>query len=220
MKNHHHYYRPTDQNFRDPTGTTWEIGRSKKAPSDCISGMALAYPNFFMVWKKPYLAKIMAPSAERMLLCEASGLRVDGPLFSGVRELLPIREVECSAVDLAQALGFIISVVGSAHNQPAYTKWAEGWISNADRSACAAQRAETNAAWWVLEWRHDLLAQAGAAGAARAARAATRAAEGDSKAAAICAALALMDIEPVLEHRRDVAEHLKELVATDLATSQ
>jgi hypothetical protein len=177
-------YKLTDENkqtyggFPGPEG--WEIGKTYKT-----SGKGeLCGPGFLHAYHHPLLAvlhnRIHADyDSPRLFLARAAGkILCDGQMKLGSSRLTLLEEMELPLINMTQRVAYGIiatqKVIGDAC--PAWSQWAEEWLSGKDRSAEAAEEA----AWAARE----------AWAAARAARAAWAAAEAAAEAAEAAAARA------------------------------
>ena len=187
-------YKLTDENKRThggfPGPDGWEIGKTYKT-----SGKGeLCGPGFLHAYHHPLLAvlhnRIHANyDSPRLFLARAAGkILCDGQMKLGSSRLTLLEEMELPLINMTQRVAYGIiatqKVIGDAC--PAWSQWAEEWLSGKDRSAeaaWAAAWAAEEAAWEAAAWAAEEAAWEAAARAAEeaaeeaAAWAAARAAE-------------------------------------------
>ena len=164
-------YKLTDQNMQTHRGFQWKLGEVKTT-----SGKGdLCGPGWLHCYTDPLLAVLLNPihadiQNPRLFLAEVSGKsKHDHGLKSGYTRMTLIKEIPVPDITTENRVKFGIFCALEGYRDPGFIRWAEGWISGADRSeneadaASGAARAAAGAAW-----------AADAAG--EAARAATRAA--------------------------------------------
>jgi len=175
------YYKLTDQDGCTRKGQTneclWGENVTHAATGD---GTALCSSDLIHVYEHPLIAAFMNPvhaDFKNPLLweCEISGeSSKEGQLKSGFKVVTTIRRIDLPVISLEQRIRISIYCALRQYSDPAFVKWANGWLDGTDRSAARAAWA-AQAAWAAAEaaWA----AQAAAWAAQAAARAAQAAAE-------------------------------------------
>ena len=129
--------------------------------------------------------------------CETEGEHHHEPLKSGCKTLTTIKQIPLPEISNIQKVSFGILCAKEVYHGEQWTKWADNWLNNTDRSpdaACAARAAAWSAAAWsaaeaaYAAVRADAAAYAAANAAANAADA--DAVRADAADAATCAARA------------------------------
>jgi hypothetical protein len=132
---------------------------------------------------------VRAWEAEGEILADDHGLKV------GVKSLTIIREIPISHISTTHRVAFGILCALAVSAEKSFVVWADGWLSNKDRSASAAAYVGRAAAYPVYAARAALYATYDAAGAAHAAaHAAAYAAYDAVRAAAYDADIDLIDL--------------------------
>ena len=153
-------YKLTDEHAQTYGGCQWGENVTHTASGEgelCGPGWIHAYTDpLLAVLLNPIHADFMNP---RLWECEGEVGKTDHGLKVGCTRLTTVREVAAPAVTTEQRVRFAILCAMEVCRDVEFVRWAETWLSNADRTAARAAAAEAEAAW-------------AAAWAARAARAA------------------------------------------------
>ena len=185
----------TDQDGRTrpghPEETQWGPGVHHEAEGPlklCENGLHY-YPEGLAVaiLCNPGDANLANPRAWR---CVPDGEVLEGDLKACARGLTTVEEAVLPVVTTEQRIEVAIRCALVVCDEPGFRRWAEGWLSGADRTAEAAEEAWA-AAWAAAAWA--------AAEAAWAAWAAAAAEEAWAAKAAGAAALAGADVAAIAE---------------------
>lgn len=191
-------YKLTDRTLRTHRGYQWTVGEWHEVTGDpaqplCTDGWLHCYETVLLaVLHNPIHADIANP---RLWEVEVEGecLR-DGQVKEGWRRMRLVREIDVPKITMEQRVRYGILVSLQVYDDPDYRRWAEGWLSDKDRSEAAAwaaaqaakhnvgPAASASAASWAA--RGGRPAKNVAESAAVAAWAATRAADIDLAAIA------------------------------------
>jgi len=224
-------YKLTSQDMTTYGGFRWELG----IPAETSGDGDLCGPGWLHCYSDPLLAVMLNPihgniDNPRLFRAEAGGKsQHDHGIKSGYTRMTLVEEIPVPAVTTEQRIRFAILCSLKVYSDPAYVKWAEGWLSGEDRSksaagaaareaevaAEAAAREAEVAASWAAAWAAAGAARA-AAWAARAARAA-RAAAGAARAAAGAARAAVGAARAAEEAAEEAAARVAALAAWEAA---
>ena len=176
------YYKLTYPEGTTFGGTRWAPGVTHVATG---AGTGLCSDGFIHGCEHPLLALLHNPihgnfQRPRLWECESDDepLR-DGQMKLGVKSLTCIREMPVPEITLEQRVRYGILCAKAVYADPAWNRWADGWLDGTDRSAWAAAEA-AEAAWAATRAAN---AASNAAWAARAANAASEAAARAARAA-------------------------------------
>ncbi len=154
----------TDRNMRTRDGCQWKLGkwnpmgvRGGKA-SLCTPSWYHAYPWLdgeggpFAVLMNPDGANIQNP---RLWIAEVRGITRDADDFLklGVREMRLIQEAPCPVLTDDDYTAIAIHIAGTcdeSERDAEWELWAEGWLSNRDRTADSADWASASARAWAM----------------------------------------------------------------------
>jgi len=159
------YYKLTDQDGCTRKGQTneclWGENVTHAATGD---GTALCSSDLIHVYEHPLIAAFMNPvhaDFKNPLLweCEISGeSSKEGQLKSGFKVVTTIRRIDLPVISLEQRIRISIYCALRQYSDPAFVKWANGWLDGTDRSAArAAAEAATAARAATAEETFDLL---------------------------------------------------------------
>jgi len=134
----------------------------------CTAGWIHAYSD-------PYLAVLMNPVHANLKdpvlwLAEASGKIEDEQTKFGCQQLTTRHKIDLPSLTIEQRIEIAIRCAKLVYDDPAWTEWADNWLSGKDRSEAAAARAAV--------WAARAVAAAAAWAEARAAAETAWAAEG------------------------------------------
>jgi len=158
------YYKLTDQDGCTRKGQTneclWGENVTHAATGD---GTALCSSDLIHVYEHPLIAAFMNPvhaDFKNPLLweCEISGeSSKEGQLKSGFKVVTTIRRIDLPVISLEQRIRISIYCALRQYSDPAFVKWANGWLDGTDRSAARAAWAATAARAATAEETFDLL---------------------------------------------------------------
>ena len=162
-------YKLTDENAQTHGGCQWGEGVTHSGTGEgemCGPGWVHAYTD-------PLLAVLLNPihanfAHPRLWEAEGDVAKTDHGLKVGCRSLTTIREIPLPEVSIEQRVRFAVLCAQRVCDDPAWTTWADRWLSGEARSE-DTERAADAAAW--AAWAADA-AWAEAAWAWAAARAA------------------------------------------------
>ena len=153
--------------------TKWEIEKTITTSGDGT----LCGPGWLHYYRSPLLAVLHNPVHgnfwnPRMLKVRVGGkILHDGWTKSGCTEMTPIEEIELPEISTAQRVRYAIICIKKVYTDATWNRWADAWLSGADRGRCSADAA-ADAAWSAES--AELAAAGWAAEAAARARAKSR----------------------------------------------
>ena len=135
-------YKLTDASMRTYGGYQWTLGEKRTTSGEG----GLCGPGWLHGCSDPNIAVIMnpihgtfAPSTMRMFEGEADGKVLDDHgLKCGCTEMTLAREIDVPVISMEHRIAFGILCASKACKDPAWTVWAEHWLSGEDRSKAAA----------------------------------------------------------------------------------
>jgi hypothetical protein len=177
-------YKLTDENGDSGHGHTethWEIGVVHTAEG----GGPLCTDKWLHAYSTPFQASLMKTAHDvnhtnaRLWECKAEGVQSNGTKV-GCTQIEVLREVELPEISTERRVECAIRCAMFVCDDPAWRRWAKGWLDGSDRSQAAAEavaevaaRASARAAVWAEAAVAEAAARAGAEVAAEvAARAA------------------------------------------------
>lgn len=141
-------YKLTDANDRTYGGCQWGSGVEHRTNGEG----ELCGPGWIHVYTHPLLAVLLNQIHGgfvdyHLWECSASGeSKNDHGLKWGYTIVQTIRRVEPPTVTPEQAVRFAIYCARAVYTEPTWDRWADGWLSGADRSDASAQAASAQAA--------------------------------------------------------------------------
>ena len=141
-------YKLTDQDMHTYGGCQWALGETKTTSGDgdlCGPGWLHCYTSpLLAVFLNPIHADIANP---RLFCGTGQGARLDDyGLKCGFSEMTLLEELPVPTISTAQCVRFAILCAKQVCSDPAWTTWADAWLSGGDRSREAAARAAATAA--------------------------------------------------------------------------
>ena len=146
-------------------GMLWGEGVTHEAAGD--SGQGLCSDGWIHYYEDPLLASFMRTEYGYdgdvfAWECIPEGeVKRDGQLKSGCRRLTTIRKIPLPVITTEQRVEIAIRCALVVYHEPSFIRWAENWISGADRSEKSAEEwAAARAAEWAAraKWAElDLL---------------------------------------------------------------
>jgi len=140
-------YKLTDRDGQTRNGTQWGHGMSHSGTGEG----ELCGPGWIHAYEHPLIAVLVNPihaNFPNPRLWEAEGeigLR-DGQLKCGCKTLTTVREIPLPAVTTEMRVRFGILCAKEVCAYPAWSTWADRWLSGEDRTQAAAERARASAA--------------------------------------------------------------------------
>jgi hypothetical protein len=135
-------YKLTDQDKRTHGGYQWALGEDRTAPGDgplCSAAWLHAYTDpLLAVLLNPIHADILSP---RLFECDGDVGATDHGLKVGCTRLRLTCEIPVPEITTAQRVRFGILCAWEVCDDPAWRRWAEAWLSGADRNQAAAEAA-------------------------------------------------------------------------------
>ncbi len=150
-------YKLTDANGQTYGGTQWGPGITNNAPG----GGALCTAAWIHAYRDPILAVLMNPihgNYKDPQLWEAEGeVGIDDGTKVGCTILTTLRQIPVPIITVEQRMVFYILCAKRAYADPGWIRWADSWLSGADRSEKSVS-AEVSAwaAVWAVEAARDL----------------------------------------------------------------
>lgn len=165
------YYKLTDQDGYTRKGQTNECLWGENVTHTATGpGTSPCSSDLIHVYEHPLIAVFMNPihaDFRNPLLweCEVSGESAkDGQLKSGFKIVTTIQRIDLPFCTLEQRIRISIYCALKQYSDPAFVKWANGWLDGSDRSARAAEwaaeaaaRAAARAEWAAQAETFDLL---------------------------------------------------------------
>ena len=140
-------YKLTDQGMNTYGYTHWTLGEWKETNGEGD----LCSPGWLHYYSHPLLAVFLNPTHAhfanpRLFEIEVAGdIKEDCGLKFGCTKMRLVRELQLPAVTVEQRVKFAIYCALEVCADPAFVKWANGWLDGTDRSKAAA--AYINAAY-------------------------------------------------------------------------
>ena len=144
------YYKLTDRNNKTMNHTQWGPGVTHRTNGEG----ELCGPGWLHCYEHPLLAVLLNPihsNFQTPKLWEAAGegdILKEGQLKLGVTALTTLREIPLPVVTTEQRVRFAILCAKRVCSDPAWSKWADRWLSGEDRSKESAESARSESAAW------------------------------------------------------------------------
>ena len=145
-------YKLTDENLQTREGFQYVLGVEATAPG---VGRICSY-GWLHAYEDPLLASFFSPTHihyfhPRLYRAEGKvGIR-DGQIKLGCSKLILIEEIPLPEINIEQRVEIAIRTVMLVYTEPAWTEWAEDWLSGKNRSLEATGAVATWATAWATE---------------------------------------------------------------------
>jgi hypothetical protein len=143
----------TDKNMQTHNGCQWVLGEWKETNGEG----ELCGPGWLHGYSDPLIAVLHNPihadiSDLRMFMAEVEGKYLgDNGLKCGYTRMRLIEEINPPIITGTQKVAYAILCAKKVCTNKQWNFWADAWLSGADRSVCAAERAAARAAAWAAE---------------------------------------------------------------------
>ena len=136
------YVKLLNPDWTSRCGYKWIIGEWNEATGDinkplCTNAWLHYYEHpLLAVFHNSIHAAIRGPI---MVEVEVDGeIKRDGYAKAGARRMRVLRQIECPTVTTEQRLRYALLCVKTVCDDPAWNRWADGWLDGSDRSAVTA----------------------------------------------------------------------------------